>query len=69
MKKTKQDLIDELKAQIAADPEGAKRPFVGAGSRSYSLEDMLAEIENDTEMGQRLVQSYLELTALQIQQS
>jgi len=69
MQKTKQDLVDELKAEIARDPEAAKQPFVGFGSRSLSLEDMLKEIETDTEFGQQLVRSYVELAARQEEQT
>jgi len=69
MQKTKQDLIDDLKKQIEADPEGAKQPLFGSGSRCYSLVDMLKEIEDDTEMGQQLVRSYLKLAAQQEEQT
>ena len=68
MQKTKQDLVDELKAEIARDPEAAKQPFVSYGERSLSLVHMLKEIEDDTELGQQLVQSYLELAAHQEEQ-
>jgi hypothetical protein len=60
--KTREDVIKALKAQIAADPKGSKEPLIGAGTRTFSIEDLLKEIENNTDLGKKLLESWLKLS-------
>ena len=56
--KTKEDAIRELKAVIACDPELAAMPIATDGKQAFSLNQILEEIEKDTEQGKKFAAHY-----------
>jgi len=59
--KTREEIIEAFRAEIAANPEAAKLPIIGSSAGTRSLEEILAEIESNTELGQELVKHWLAL--------
>lgn len=53
-------IIDEMREEAARmdDPD---RPFFGTAGRLYSANELIAEVEKDTEFGRRLVQEWIRL--------
>ena len=57
--KTREEAIAALKAIIDGDPELAGIPLASDGEQAYSLNQILKEIENNTEKGQKFVKNYI----------
>ena len=58
MNKTREEAIAALKAIIDGDPELATFPIANDGKQLFSLNQILKEIENNTEQGQKFVKHY-----------
>jgi hypothetical protein len=62
MCKSKERIIEGLKSLVQSDPVKAQIPLIGAGGKSYSAEQTLREIEEETDFGQKLVASWVTLS-------
>jgi hypothetical protein len=56
---SREDVIEAIRAEIAANPENAKLPMIGSSAGTLSLSDILAEIESNTDFGQEFVKGWI----------
>jgi len=52
------DVIHKLQVWIEDEPAETMAPFIDLDGRDYSLQDLLLEIQKDTEIGQAFVQCF-----------
>jgi len=50
--------IEMLQTWIEDEPAETMAPFIDLDGRDYSLQDLLIEIQNDTEIGKAFVRCY-----------
>ncbi len=50
--------IQMLRAWIEDEPAETMTPFIDVDGRDYTLQDLLIEVEKDTEIGQAFVRCY-----------
>ncbi|TSC83731.1 MAG: hypothetical protein G01um101413_871 [Parcubacteria group bacterium Gr01-1014_13] len=60
--KTRDEMIAEMRKWLEKI-DNPDEPFVGSGHKTYSLRQVLEEIEAGTELGERLLASALKLSA------
>lgn len=51
-------IIHELELWIEDEPDETSAPFIDLDGKNYSLQDLLVEVENNTEIGQAFVNCY-----------
>lgn len=55
--------IEMLRAWIEDEPAETMQPFIDLDGRDYTLQDILVELQQDTEIGQAFVRCYDDVIA------
>lgn len=59
MWRNKEEVIAGLKKWMDADPKSGEAPVASGDGRTFTLKEMIEEIQNDTEYGKKLLEAAL----------